>query len=173
MSRVLIVDDDAAFARALARGLERAGYEAAVALDTEGALAALDETPFDRACVDLRLGAESGLDLLEALLERRPGLIVVVLTGYASIATAVEATRRGARDYRAKPVGVAEVIAALEGETGEPEIPEEPLSLSRLKWEHIQQVLRDHDGNISAAARALGVHRRSLQRMLEKNPPGE
>lgn len=172
MSRVLIVDDDAAFARALARGLERAGYETTVALDREGALAALEETPFDHACVDLRLGAESGLDLLEALLERQPDLIVVVLTGYASIATAVEATRRGARDYRAKPVGVAEVMAALEGEAGEPAIPEEPLSLSRLKWEHIQRVLQEHDGNISAAARDLGIHRRSLQRMLDKNPPG-
>lgn len=173
MSRVLIVDDDAAFARALARGLERAGYETAVALDGDSALAALDETSFDRACVDLRLGTDSGLDLLESLLERQPELIVVILTGYASIATAVEATRRGARDYRAKPVGVAEVIAALEGEAQETEIPEEPLSLSRLKWEHIQRVLHEHDGNISAAARALGVHRRSLQRMLDKHPPAD
>jgi two-component system response regulator RegA len=173
MSRVLIVDDDPAFARALARGLERAGYDTAVALDAEAALSALEETFFQQACVDLRLGSESGLDLLDGLQKRQPDLVVVILTGYASIATAVEATRRGARDYRAKPVGVTEVVAALEGDNGPAEIPDEPLSLPRLKWEHIQQVLRDHDNNVSAAARTLGVHRRSLQRMLEKNPPGE
>lgn len=171
--RILVVDDDEHFARALARGLERFGVQAEVALDSASALQLAAQGDFDYACIDLRIGEESGLDLISALKDRQPAMPMLVLTGYASIATAVEATRRGAFDYLTKPVGLSDVIGALRGEPCEVEIPETPLSLSRLKWEHIQRVLQENNGNISATARALGVHRRSLQRMLEKNPPGE
>lgn len=171
MKRVLIVDDDDNFGRALVRGLERSGYQAHAALNSDDALVLAEQTAFDYACIDLRIGDESGLDLISALRERQPGLRMLVLTGFASIATAVEATRRGAFDYLTKPVGLAEVVSALEGQREEVDIPDSPLSLSRMKWEHIQRVLRENDGNISAAARALGVHRRSLQRMLDKKPP--
>lgn len=173
MSRVLIVDDDESFARALARGLERSGYDTAVALDSAAALARAEEQYFDHACIDLRIGEESGLDLISALKEKQPSLRMLVLTGFASIATAVEATRRGAFDYLTKPVGLHDVINALTGGREDVDIPGTPLSLSRMKWEHIQRVLQENDGNISATARALGVHRRSLQRMLEKNPPAD
>lgn len=173
MTRVLIVDDDEQFAGALARGLERHGFAVTVALDSAGALIRADQGGFEYACIDLRIGGESGLDLISALKEKQPHLRMLVLTGFASIATAVEATRRGAFDYRTKPVGLNDVLGALRGEPASVDIPEAPLSLSRLKWEHIQRVLHEHDGNISATARALGVHRRSLQRMLEKKPPVE
>jgi two-component system response regulator RegA len=173
MSRVLIVDDDESFARALARGLERAGYATAVALDIDGALREAERQAFDLACIDLRIGEESGLDLISMLKQKQAPMRMLVLTGFASIATAVEATRRGAFDYLTKPVGLTDVINALEGKREDVDIPETPLSLSRMKWEHIQRVLRENDGNVSATARALGVHRRSLQRMLDKKPPNE
>jgi two-component system response regulator RegA len=118
------------------------------------------------------LGEENGLSLLEPLLQRRPGLKVLLLTGYASIATAVEAIKLGASDYLAKPVDTAAVLAALGlVERAQAREPEQPLALNRVQWEHIQRVLRDHDGNISATARALGMHRRTLQRKLGKRPP--
>lgn len=173
MTAVLIVDDDQSFVRALARGLERAGYDTGVAHDSEAALEMAGIRHFDHACIDLRLGEESGLDLIRALAEKQPHLRMLVLTGFASIATAVEATRLGAFDYLTKPVGLSDVINALEGKREDVEIPEAPLSLSRMKWEHIQRVLKENDGNVSATARALGVHRRSLQRMLDKKPPNE
>jgi two-component system response regulator RegA len=174
MSRVLIVDDDQAFAEALARGLSRHGMQVRVATNGRAAQEQTRATEFDHICLDLRLGEESGLALMESLQALQPQASILMLTGFASIATAVEATRKGAVNYLAKPVSLDDVVAALTGaESGDFTPPSKPLSLSRLKWEHIQRVLAEHDGNVSATARALGVHRRSLQRMLDKNPPSE
>jgi len=123
--------------------------------------------------LDLSLGGTSGLALIEPLLDINPDCRIVVLTGYASIATAVDAIKLGAVQYLAKPVEVDAIVAAFDAaerpETAElPEI--EPLSVDRLEWEHIQRILREHEGNISATARALKMHRRTLQRKLSKRP---
>ena len=109
---------------------------------------------------------------LPGLLAAAPGASLVVLTGYSSIATAVEATKLGATNYLCKPAGIDEVLAAfVDPESGlEVEVPSDPISVERLEWEHIQRVLNDNDGNISATARALGMHRRTLQRKLQKRP---
>lgn len=169
---LLLVDDDAAFASVLARALERRGYTVACASTPAQALAQASTCPPAFAVLDIKMGQASGLDLIMPLLATRPGMHIVVLTGYASIPTTVEAMRRGARNYLCKPVDADAVVAALAespavtAAEGEPR----PLSLRRLGWEHIQRVLAEHDGNISAAARSLGLHRRSLQRRLAKRP---
>ncbi len=113
----------------------------------------------------------SGLVALPQLLESVPEARLVVLTGYSSIATAVAATKAGACNYLCKPATIDQILEAFES-TGDqaPEIPVDPISVERLEWEHIQRVLQDHDGNISATARALGMHRRTLQRKLQKRP---
>ena len=125
------------------------------------------------AVVDLKLPGESGLKVVAMLADTLPVPAIVVLTGYASIATAVEAVRLGARNYLAKPADADEILAALlrDQPNADLAISPEPLSVARLEWEHIQKVLNEHDGNISATARALKMHRRTLQRKLEKNPP--
>ena len=115
----------------------------------------------------------SGLVILPRLLALAPDARLVVLTGYSSIVTAVEATRAGATDYLCKPATIEEVLTAFAGgvaETGATAIPSDPISVDRLEWEHIQRVLQEHEGNISATARALGMHRRTLQRKLQKRP---
>ena len=115
---------------------------------------------------------DSGLVLLPRLLELDPGMQVVILTGYSSIATAVEAIKRGARNYLCKPADADDVLVALLSDRAEVAnlVPENPISVDRLQWEHIQRVLTEHEGNISATARALGMHRRTLQRRLQKRP---
>ncbi len=130
----------------------------------------LEECAPKRAIVDLRMPGGSGLDLLAEMLTRLPELEVVMLTGYGSIATAVEAVKRGAVNYLAKPADVDMILAAFE-EAGDREVDYEPPSLARTEWEHIQRVLEDCDGNVSQAARKLGLHRRTLQRKLQKYPP--
>jgi two-component system response regulator RegA len=171
-ARILVIDDDPVFAAVLARSIERQGLTARAVGDGAAALAAVEDFEPSHAILDLMLGEENGLSLLEPLLQRRPGLKVLLLTGYASIATAVEAIKLGASDYLAKPVDTAAVLAALGlVERAQAREPEQPLALNRVQWEHIQRVLRDHDGNISATARALGMHRRTLQRKLGKRPP--
>jgi len=126
-----------------------------------------------RVILDLNLGGASGLALIPALLAIRPDCRIVVLTGYASIATAVDAIKLGAVQYLAKPVDIEAILAALAGDDG-PDLdlpaPDEPLSVDRLEWEHIQRVLNENDGNISGTARALKMHRRTLQRKLAKRP---
>ena len=126
------------------------------------------------AIIDLRMPDVSGLDLVSELAERFPGIVMVVLTGYGSIATAVEAVRRGAVNYLQKPLDTDEILAAFDAgpEAGPPPNVETP-SLARVEWEHIQRILHDCNGNISLAARKLGLHRRSLQRKLGKLPPLE
>ena len=172
---VLVVDDDETFADILGRTLERHGFSVRVAYDIEGALAEAGTEVPDYAVLDLRLGEESGLSLIEPLRAANPRIHMVVLTGYASISTAVTAVKKGVQNYLAKPVSTKAVLDALLNEdTIEEESQDfDAMSLRRLEWEHIQRVLVEHDGNISATARALKMHRRTLQRKLAKKPVHE
>ena len=173
---LLLVDDDAVFAAVLARALAARGFTVASANDGVSALAIAREQAPAYAVLDLKLGAENGLALIPDLLAARPGLRILLLTGYASIATAVEAIKRGAHDYLAKPVDADQVVQALLGD-GNREAghapPEHAPPLKRLEWEHIQRVMAESDGNVSEAARRLGLHRRTLQRKLSKRPVRE
>ncbi|MBE1160587.1 response regulator transcription factor [Dyella acidiphila] len=177
---LLIVDDDATFVRVLSRALTSRGFEVLTASRADEARA-LSRRHQPRHCVlDLKLGEENGLRLIPELHELVPDMRILLLTGYASIATAVEAIKRGAHDYLAKPVDADAVVRALlEGESAQPgddeviDAPEAPLALRRLEWEHIQRVLTECDGNISETARRLGMHRRTLQRKLSKHPVRE
>lgn len=175
-ARFLIVDDDDVFASTLARALTRRGYQPGVAPTVDAALALARETTFDLVTIDLHLvhagGTSSGLLLIEPLRTLLPHARILVLTGYASIATAVQAVKAGADNYLAKPADVDAILRTLQGDAALPsaeDIPT-PLSVSRLEWEHIQRVLAEHHGNISATARALNMHRRTLQRKLSKKP---
>lgn len=172
MTDFLLVDDDVTFCQVLTRALERRGLSTVSAHDLDSALAlARTERP-QCAVVDLKLADQSGLQVISALKALLPEIRIVMLTGYSSIATAVEAVKLGAVNYLCKPAGTEEILAALALSAGNPELelPEQPPSVERLEWEHIQKVLHDCDGNISATARALGMHRRTLQRKLQKRP---
>jgi two-component system response regulator RegA len=169
--RVLIVEDDTTAAALLARALRRHGYLIETAASIEDALAVSAGGALQAAIVDLRLGKGSGLHLVPALVSAHRGIRILVLTGYASIATAVQAIKMGATDYLAKPVAIAEIVRALDGElihAAEP--PADRPSFRRFEWEFIQKVLAEHQGNISKSARALGMQRRTLQRKLAKRP---
>ncbi|WP_136246608.1 response regulator transcription factor [Halomonas borealis] len=170
--RLLIIDDDEMFCHVLHRAMSRRGFEVLVAHDGEQALALARQYHPLMATLDLKLEQESGLKLLPEMLDVVPDCRVVVLTGYSSIATAVQAIKLGAVNYLCKPADAEEILAALSLEEGDPEaeVAERPPSINRLTWEHIQKVLQEHDGNISATARALGMHRRTLQRKLQKRP---
>jgi two-component system response regulator RegA len=169
---LLITDDDELFAQTLARQLTRRGHSCQTAHNTEQAIALVETTLFDAAITDLVMPGDSGLKLVQALNEADPELPILVLTGYASITTAVEAIKLGARQYLAKPATIEEILNALEQSQGNADLDIEakPLSVDRLEWEHIQKILSDNEGNISATARALKMHRRTLQRKLEKRP---
>ncbi|HTU65179.1 MAG TPA: response regulator [Steroidobacteraceae bacterium] len=170
----LLIDDDALFGRTLQRALERRGVAATTAGTVDEAMDAARATEFDFALVDLKIGKESGLKLIGPLRELRPKLRLVMMTGYGSVATAIEAIKAGADDYLLKPVSVDAILRALSPDEAQPAAdeaaPESMTPLNRLEWEHIQQALRATDGNISAAARLLGIERRSLQRKLAKRP---
>lgn len=172
---LLLVDDDQVFNRVLTRALAQRGFAVANAHSIEEAQERLSVTTPDYAVLDLNLGGVSGLKLIGVLKGINPHCRILVLTGYASIATAVDAIKLGANQYLAKPVDVDAIVAALDTEAlPDPEAaPDEPLSVSRLEWEHIQRVLAEHEGNISATARALKMHRRTLQRKLSKRPTRE
>lgn len=171
--RWLIVDDDRVFAETLARGLTRRGHRAAIANDGAEALRQA-ELGTDRVVLDMRLGDESGLRLLPALRQRLPSARIVILTGFGSIATAVQAIREGADDYLPKPARLADVLRAFESGPEAATPPDSaafhPMSPRRLEWEHLQRVLAEEQGNVSRAARRLGMHRRTLQRKLAKKP---
>ena len=174
----LILDDNDVFASTLARSLARRGFRAVVAHTGEEALEAARRERFDYVTIDLQLEKDSGLQWVGPLRQALPEARLLVLTGYASIATTVQAIKSGADNYLAKPANVDSILSALsyvaEGEAvDEPVLPVEeasPLSLERLEWEHIQRVLAEHEGNISSTARALNMHRRTLQRKLTKRP---
>ncbi len=172
---ILLVDDDETFRARLARALRERGYDVHQAASPQGAVElAMAESP-ELALVDLRMPGGSGLDLVRDLVRIDPSTNVVVLTGYGSIATALEAVRLGATHYLSKPADVDEILAAFArrhqsaGDAPLP-LPDAVPSLARMEWEHIQRVLTDCGGNVSQAARLLGVHRRSLQRKLGKYP---
>lgn len=169
---LLLVDDDQTFTRVMARAMDRRGLRVSVANSAEeGLILARADLP-DYAVLDLKMEGDSGLVLLPRLLELDGEMRVVILTGYSSIATAVEAIKRGACNYLCKPADADDVLTALLSEHADLAtlVPENPMSVDRLQWEHIQRVLAEHDGNISATARALGMHRRTLQRKLQKRP---
>ena len=170
---LLLVEDDEVFSMVLARSLERRGYRVRVARTLDDARAMIRKLPPQRAVLDLNLMGENGLQLVRPLLDASPACRVVVLTGYASIATAVRAIKLGAREYLAKPVDPAAVVRALErdDEGVETDAPDVPLSVDQVEWEHIQRVLTEYDGNVTATARALNMHRRTLQRKLSKHAP--
>ena len=172
--RLLIADDDETLCGVLSRALEKRGFNVSVAHDYQTALATAAGHAPEFAVLDLKLGEASGLRLMTQLLELHSSMRVVVLTGYASIATAIEAVKLGAHHYLTKPANADELVAALRGENGSPScscaISERPLSVNRLEWEHINRVLAGNQGNISATARILGMHRRTLQRKLSKHP---
>src|SRR3954468_24730072 len=178
MSKFLVVDDDAVFRARLVKALGARGYAAQGAGTVDEAIEVARDLKPDAAVVDLKMpGGKSGLDMVPDLVAKHPGVRVVVLTGYGSIATAVEAVRKGEINYLSKPADTDQILAAFDtdgesngnGTEGGEGIP----SLARVEWEHIQRILTDCDGNISQAARRLGIHRRSLQRKLGKLPPLE
>ncbi len=170
----LLIDDDETYLRILQRSLLRRGIDAAIATDSASALACAAQAPPDFALVDLKLAGESGLNLIEPLRAIRGDMRILLVTGYASVATAVEAIKRGADNYLPKPATIDAILRALDGNAAALENDDAGMTpLSRLEWEHIQQALTDAGGNISAAARLLGMHRRSLQRKLLKKPGPE
>jgi two-component system response regulator RegA len=174
---ILLVDDDAVFRERLGRALRDRGFEVRTAADADEAETLARADSPELAVVDLRMPGRSGLELVRALLAVDPSTRVLVLTGYGSIATAVDALRLGACHYLPKPADADDVLDAferaerppLESVGGDHLAP----SLARAEWEHINRVLSDCAGNISEAARRLGIHRRSLQRKLQKYPPRE
>lgn len=172
---LLLVDDDPTFCGVLKQALEKRGFEVYPANDVESGVALAERVDPEYAVIDLRIGHDSGLVLVRRLHELDANTRIVVLTGFASIATAVEAIKLGAIHYLTKPADTDEIVAALHRDDGDEtvEIKEKPLSVRRLEWEHLQKILVEHGGNISAAARALGMHRRTLQRKLEKRPVKE
>lgn len=175
--QILLVEDDETFARVMIKALENREYQVnhAASLDTAEQMSSNDN--FAYAILDLNLGGETSLSLIPLLKQRNADIRILILTGYASIATAVEAIKLGADNYLAKPADTDEILAALLlGEAEERPVTEheslslEPMSVRRLEWEHIQKVLLENEGNISATARQLKMHRRTLQRKLQKRP---
>lgn len=172
--RGLILDDDDLYRDTLARALRRREVEVIMASESAEALGLARLHQPDFALIDLKLkdGDGSGLDLIAPLRLVSAKTRIVLVTGYASVVTAVEAIKRGADDYLPKPASVEMILRVVSGETRE--LSDEPVAmtpLARIEWEHIQQALAETEGNISAAARLLGMHRRSLQRKLAKRPP--
>ncbi|MGH6944189.1 MAG: ActR/PrrA/RegA family redox response regulator transcription factor [Geminicoccaceae bacterium] len=172
--KLLLVDDDAPLRRSLSRALERRGFRVLPAeSETEARDMATEHRP-EFAVLDLRLAESSGLDLVRILRELRPEVRIVIVTGYGNIATAVAAIKAGAVDYLAKPVDADDVAnALLRSGQGLPPPRENPMSADRVRWEHIQRVFEQCNRNVSETARRLNMHRRTLQRILNKRAPRE
>ncbi|MGH7093915.1 MAG: ActR/PrrA/RegA family redox response regulator transcription factor [Stellaceae bacterium] len=169
---LLIVDDDAPLCQRLARAMERRGFVVSTAESVASGVTQAIATLPAYAVVDLRLGDGSGLDVVSALRDARPGARIVMLTGYGNIATAVAAVKAGAVDYLPKPAdadAVERALLAQEGETPEP--PADPMSADRVRWEHIQRIFELCERNVSETARRLKMHRLTLQRILSKHAP--
>ena len=169
---LLIIDDDIAFSNVLAKAITRRGYKTQIAHSGEETLRAIKNCDFNKVVLDLNLGNDSGLALLPNIVNQCSETNVVILTGYSSIATAVEAIKLGATNYLCKPADANEILAAFNSTEGNPNLAlsKQTPSIDRVQWEHIQKVLNAHEGNISATARSLGMHRRTLQRKLKKRP---
>lgn len=170
---LLLVDDDEAFRNALGQALSRRGFAVSTAADAECAEELARKQIFEYALVDVRMPGRSGIELVAALHQLDEGTRIVVLTGYGTIANAVLAMRAGAVDYLTKPVDAAACERALLGRSLSPPANEAHRvpSLDRVEWEYLQRVIADAEGNISEAARRLGMHRRSLQRKISRHPP--
>jgi len=170
-SSLLLVDDDVTFCQVLGTALENRGFSVHTAHNVNEALRLAERISPTHAVVDLRMPGRSGLEFVAKICGREPDIKLVVLTGYASISTAVEAIKLGATYYLTKPVDADEVVAAFERDEGDVTVLPSPemISINRLEWEHIQRALSESGGNISAAARRLGMHRRTLQRKLSRH----
>jgi two-component system, response regulator RegA len=170
--KFLLVDDDDIFCQVMQRALNRRGFPVDTFQSAQTAIAAMQTNNYTKAIVDLKIAQESGLRLIKELKILSPEIDIVMLTGYSSISTAVEAIKLGALNYFCKPIEVDDVLQAFTHESAADNmtLPESPPSLDRLEWEHIQKTLQANEGNISASARALGMHRRTLQRKLQKRP---
>jgi two-component system, response regulator RegA len=172
--KLLLVDDDAPLRRSMARALERRDFQVLAAEGVAEARALAREHRPEFAVLDMRLTEGSGLDLVRTLRELRPEIRVVIVTGYGNIATAVAAIKAGAVDYLAKPVDADDVVSALlKSGQGLPPPRENPMSADRVRWEHIQRVFEQCNRNVSETARRLNMHRRTLQRILNKRAPRE
>jgi len=170
--KILLIDDDETYRQVLARSLAKLGCQVEHFGHPQQALDYLSHIQEVIILLDLKLESDSGLRWITALKSSNSACRIILLTGYASISTAVEAIKLGADDYLAKPITARELLSHLQrpGKNHEVPINEKPMSVDRLEWEHIQKVLQDNEGNISASARALGMHRRTLQRKLAKKP---
>jgi len=168
---LLLVDDDEIFRSVLIRAMKKRGFSVSSAASVEQALPLAQANPPEYAIVDLKMAGASGLVLIQALRELDSATRIVVLTGYASIATAVEAVKLGATQYLAKPANADEIVAAF-GHQANTDLPlnVQTATVERLEWEHINRILQEQQGNISATARQLNMHRRTLQRKLAKRP---
>ena len=170
--KILIIDDDQIYCSVLSDAFQRRGYQVESAYTEGQAIQKIEEFKPEMAVVDLRLDYSSGLHLIKHLKSKDEKTKVVMLTGYASIATAVEAVKLGAIQYITKPANADEILAGFEEKQADSEVmpSDKPLSVKRMEWEHMQKVLLECDGNISEAARRLNMHRRTLQRKLAKRP---
>lgn len=173
--KLLLVDDDETFCYVLKTALEKRNFSVTCAETIAQGIASAEKIKPQFAIVDLRIGHDSGLELIQKLSATSPDIRIEMLTGYSSVATAVESIKLGAVHYLTKPASTDEIINALYQEEGDPsvQINPQPLPVRRLEWEHLQKVLMQNNGNISAAARALNMHRRTLQRKLDKRPVRE
>lgn len=174
-NHLLLVDDDQLFCEQLARRMRSAGFEVHSCHSADAMLALMATLPaLHGAVIDMRIGEDNGLDLIAPLRAAQPQARIIMLTGYGSIPTAVEATRRGADDYLLKPVDLNDLLGKLrpqdKGGEESPALPQAPPSLARLEWDYIQRILLENEGNVSATARQLGIDRRTLQRRLQKRP---
>lgn len=171
MNTLLLIEDEQSFAEVLKRRLQSKGFDVEIALSTEQGLEKSLALKPTHIVLDMKIGDNNGLHILPQLREQLPKSRIILLTGYASIATAVDAIKSGADDYLSKPVDTSSLLAALNGQKSSPtETESQSMSPARMEWEHIQQVLKQNSGNISATARQLGMHRRTLQRKLLKKP---
>jgi two-component system, response regulator RegA len=169
---VLIVEDDRSFLQRLAKAMEQRGFSVSIAESVADGLLLVEQAAPAFAVVDMRLSDGNGLDVISALKRRRPDARAIILTGYGNIATAVNAVKLGAVDYLAKPVDADDVVAALLAqENRKIELPENPMSADRVRWEHIQRIYELCGRNVSETARRLNMHRRTLQRILAKRAP--
>jgi two-component system response regulator RegA len=174
--QLLLVEDDEVFARVLSKALGRRGYEVRYAPDLSLAFQLVEQEQFDLAILDLNLGGATSMELIKPLKQSNPEIRMLILTGYASIATAVEAIKLGADNYLAKPADTDEILASLlnreqlDKQVADSDGGLATMSVKRLEWEHIQKTLQANNGNISATARQLNMHRRTLQRKLQKRP---
>jgi two-component system, response regulator RegA len=169
---LLLADDDKPFVGRLARAMEARGFQVTMVETVAEGLAAIRQAPPAFAVIDMRLGDGNGLDIISELIAHRPEARGVILTGYGNIATAVTAVKLGAFDYLAKPADADEIHAALLAiKNNRTELPENPMSADRVRWEHIQRIYELCGRNVSETARRLNMHRRTLQRILAKRAP--